>query len=165
MLGQHTRVAVCCSTVCVIHIVSFVEHHHDLSACDWIFGRRHLWTLGHDAYQRRGAASFTWACLASHFFMLIGLWASHSPRKLFDEDNQTCSESSLEPPPHSELAPTFIAVVALVRVAAGTTDTADITAAVVVTAGAARTLDHADLVVGPRYWPIDSTRRVSRNKS
>lgn len=114
-----------------------------------------IWTLGHDSVPKA----------TSHFFMLVGLGASHSPRKLVDEDNQTCSESSLEPPPHSELAPTFIVVVTVARAAAGTTDTADITVARVVTAGAARTLDHVDLVVGPRCWPIGSTHRASRNKS
>lgn len=91
--------------------------------------------------------------VASHFFMLVGLGASHSARKLVGEDNQTCSESSSEPLPHSELA-LISTVVVMDAAAAGGADTADITATVRVMDGAARTLDHVDLVVGPRCWPI-----------
>jgi hypothetical protein len=86
----------------------------------------------------------------SHFFMLVGLGASHSPRKLVGEDNQTCSESSSELLPHSE--PAFISTVVVMDAgdAAGRADTADITAKVGIMAGAARTLDHVDLVGGPQ---------------
>lgn len=50
-------------------------------------------------------------------------------------------------------------------VAAGIRDTADITGAITgAITSVVRTLDHADLVVGPRCWPIDSTHHVSKNR-
>jgi hypothetical protein len=171
MLEEHTRIAGNCSTVCVTHIVSYVDQHRDLSTCTLdlrtTIRRRHctaglrvagLWvmtrTKDESASDRR----------ASHFFMLVGLGASHSPHKLGDEESQTCTESSSEPPPYSEPASTSIVVVMGARVVAGTMDTADITAMLVVMAGVARTLDHVDLVVGPRCWPIGSTRRGSKSR-
>ncbi len=57
-----------------------------------------------------------------------------------------------------------VVTAAVVGTDTGTEDTAVITKVIIIGV-VAGTLDHTDLVVGPRSWPIDSTPRANRRRS